>query len=203
MITIKEKLNDLKKRYIWSGENLPSFDFEHFLLQEVCPVVFTSATLAPYVYSIICWDRDKFETSRFKAKFDVFFSSAMYLADCLRPYIPKNDIKLKKAFTDYEKKYPRIVLTHPFISTRSILFSPLQRRFSRKWTVNILNSIQDKEAYIKKRFQNYDTVSERLSWAEECLLTTACFLEALDTKTEYTENFETLFGLYREIKCSA
>lgn len=72
MSLAEQKLSDLKKRYIWSRENLPSFDFEHFLVREVSPFVFTDKSLNPHITSILFWDTKKFETEAFQELFSVF-----------------------------------------------------------------------------------------------------------------------------------
>ncbi len=200
MSLAEQKLSDLKKRYIWSRENLPSFDFEHFLVREACPVVFTSPELAHHVYSIICWDTGKFETNEFKAQFDRFFVSASCLAKYILDHLPKKETEIRKAFSDYEYRYPQIVLSHPFIIARNALCPSIQDKYSRKWTVDILTLAQDKAAYIEKRFAEYDTIDQRISWAEDCLLPMLCILEALDTTERYTKTIDELLRVYREIK---
>ncbi len=171
-MTAKQSVEQLRQKYLWSRENLPSFDFPHFLFQDFFPIIFEKTDFTDYIHPIIYWDKEKFETETFVDLFDQFFRDASLVARQLKKTIHTDETELKSYFKAYEQKYPRITLLHPFASSINVLNANfhLKHKYSKAWVEEIIKFIQKQEYYILNRFKSYDSIDERREWPRSCLL---------------------------------
>ena len=197
----KPNLKQLRQKYLWSRENLPAFDFVHFLRQDVFPVIFEEKKFITYVHPIIYWDKDKYATEAFFELLSDFVLEAALLAVELKKSIPTEGYRLKSCFKAYEENYPTAVLSHPFVPPQKAFNANFKRqyKYSKAWVAEILKYIHLIEVYVLNRFKTYDTLDERREWPKSCLLQVCCFLEALDEKQQHEKEIDYLFKLYRDI----
>ncbi len=197
----KQNLKQIREKYLWSRENLPAFDFVHFLRQDVFLVIFEEKKFIDYIQPIIYWDREKYATAEFFELLSDFVLEAGLLARELKKSIPTDENTLQSCFKVYEKKYPSAVLSHPFVPPQKAFNADFKRqyKYSKAWVAEILKYIHLIEVYVLNRFKTYDTLDERREWPKSCLLQVCCFLEALDEKQQYEKDINCLFKLYRDI----
>ena len=52
-MTAKQSVEQLRQKYLWSRENLPSFDFPHFLFQDFFPIIFEKTDFVHFLLASI------------------------------------------------------------------------------------------------------------------------------------------------------
>lgn len=173
------ELQIIKQSYerIQKVPNYGGRDFEKFLRETVCRVIFNENSLfCDYTRSILFWYSDQFKTEEFKTLFDNFFVTAKRLAQELEKEFNLSEDECR----EIEEK-PNILPTHPFHENCGLLVNARNREAlpeGKELWLQILKQTQEKNSYFNPWFKQ-DSLEKRVEWSNRCILALEHFLNVV------------------------